>query len=122
MPKSTICEPATSLPRKLGLLTASVGNLNVALMGEPAEFQSQLGDLPATVRFGSHIQPDTNLAICFVRSLIELNTLFELLVTQLPPKASVWIARPKQHGKPGFNEHHVRDGGLALGLVDYKIC
>lgn len=55
-------------------------------------------------------------------SLRELNDMLNLLVLQLPAAASAWIVRPKQHLKPGFNENDVREGGLARGLVDYKIC
>ena len=46
------------------------------------------------------------------------------LLTQakLPQEASAWIVRPKTHLKPGFGENDVRNGGLAIGLVDYKIC
>ena len=115
------CKPE-ALAKKLGLLPAKERPLAVTLLGAPESFRAQLGDLPDKVSFSPRLTPATTLAICFVRTLAEVNALFDLLATQLPEKASVWIARPKQHHNPGFNENHVRNAGLALGLVDYKIC
>ena len=112
--------PGTPLAKKLGLISAKASV--VTLMGEPAGFRSCLKDVPSNVRFLPRLGPETNLAICFVRSLADLNHVLDLLSVQLPPAASAWIVRPKQHLNPGFNGNDVREGGLARELVDYKIC
>jgi len=40
----------------------------------------------------------------------------------LPPAAHVWVVHPKARLKPDFNQNDARDAGLAVGLVDYKVC
>ena len=111
---------ATPLPKKLGLISPKP--CVVWLMGEPGSFRASLGELPPNVHFAQRLMPDVTLAICFVRSLLELNDTLDLLAVQLPTRASAWIMRPKQHHRPGFNGNDVREGGLARELVDYKIC
>jgi hypothetical protein len=112
----------TPLAKKLGILTTRDEPREVAIVGAPDNFLPQLGDLPANVHLRKSISPNTILAIIFIRTLAELDAALDLLESNLPRKASAWIVRPKTHHKPGFNENHVRDGALARGLVDYKIC
>lgn len=113
---------AKPLPQKLGILVSKGAPCVVSLMGEPEGFRASLGDLPQHVSFIPDVTAQTTLAICFVRTLADLNNTFELLTARLPATASAWIVRPKQHLKPGFNENDVREGGLAREMVDYKIC
>ena len=113
---------ATPLPAKLGVLTKDNKPREIALLAAPPNFRDPLGDLPASIAFRSRISPKTSLALCFIRSLADLNATIDLLTTQLPKDASAWIIRPKTIHKPGFNENHVRDAALPHGLVDYKIC
>jgi hypothetical protein len=113
---------ATPLQRKLGLITAKGGVGDVSTLGEPEGFRALLGDLPDSVRLHSRLKATTSLALCFVRSHTELMSLLDLLISQLPRAAHVWIIHPKAQHKPDFNQNHVRDGGLAAGLVDYKVC
>ena len=112
----------TPLPRKLGLSSPKPGPHTVTLMGEPIGFHASLCELPESVHLNSQLGCETTLAICFVRSVTELHAVLELVALQLPPAASAWIAHPKQHLKPGFDQNDVRAAGLAHGLVDYKIC
>lgn len=112
----------TPLAKKLGILSTRDEPREIALIAAPDNFMPQLGELPSHIRFRKSLSPETVLAIIFIRTLAELDRTFDLLETKLPPKASAWIVRPKTHHKPGFNETHVRNGGLARGLVDYKIC
>jgi hypothetical protein len=116
----------TPLAKKLGILTTrdEIGKAprEVAILAAPDNFLPQLGDLPANVHLRKSISPNTTLAIIFIRTLAELDAALDLLESKLPRKTSAWIVRPKTHHKPGFNENHVRDGALARGLVDYKIC
>jgi len=112
----------TPLAKKLGILTARDDPREIALIAAPDHFIPQLGELPPGVRFRKSLSPDIALAIIFIRTLADLERALDLLETKLPPKASAWIIRPKTHHKPGFNENDVRNGALARGLVDYKIC
>ena len=113
---------ATPLERKLGLVTAKGGVGEVAVLGEPEGFRALLGELPELVQIQKRLRATTALALCFVRSSAELKLLIELLEAQLPRAAHVWLLHPKARLKPDFNQNDVRDAGLAVGLVDYKVC
>ena len=110
----------TPLPKKLGIHA----NMQIALIAAPDAFQELLGDLPENATITTRITPKTALALCFVRSLNDLAATLDLLTVRLPKQASVWIVHPKRAGKyhVDFNQNHVRDHTLAVGLVDYKVC
>jgi hypothetical protein len=109
-----------SLARKIGLAP----NVRVAILGAPDDFAEKLGDLPDGVETQSKIGPRTKLAVWFVRSRQELETGVDYLCARLPEGSSVWIVHPKQAGRyrTDFNQKDVRAAGLAVGLVDYKVC
>jgi Protein of unknown function (DUF3052) len=113
---------ATPLPRKLGVVTAKGGVGEVAILGEPEGFRALLGELPESVTLEARLRTTTALALCFARTRAELASLMELLGAQLPRAAHVWVLHPKARRKPDFNQNDVRDAGLAVGLVDYKVC
>jgi hypothetical protein len=112
----------TLLAKKLGLVTAKGGVGEVAMLGAPDGFRALLGTLPGDVTLHPQLSASTKLALCFVRSRSELAALLDLLTAQLPPHAHVWLIHPKAHAKPDFNQNHLRDTALAMGLVDYKVC
>jgi hypothetical protein len=107
----------TPLPKKLGIKL----DRSLAILAAPDGFKELLGDLPPTT---TRLTPSTALVLCFVRSLSDLNATTDLLTAQLPKTASVWIIYPKtaRYPQSGFNENHVRNAGLAVNLVDYKVC
>ena len=113
---------ATPLVRKLGIVTAKGGAGDVAIVGEAEGFRELLGELPKSVRLQNKVGTKTNLALCFVRSRAELEAMMDLLAAQLPQSADVWLLHPKAARKPDFNQNHVREEGIARGLVDYKVC
>lgn len=112
----------TPLAEKLGIVTAKPTVRRVTLLGAPEHFRGLLGHVPDEVTFTKKLANDTALAVVFVRSLTELQAAFELLATRMPEGCSAWMVYPKRQHKPGFHENDVRAAGLALGLVDYKIC
>jgi hypothetical protein len=112
----------TPLAEKLGVVSARAGPREIALIAAPDNFIPQLGQLPAGIHLRKSLGNDAILAIIFIRTLADLHGALDLLEAKLPPRASAWIVRPKAHHKPGFNENDVRNGALARGLVDYKIC
>jgi hypothetical protein len=91
-------------------------------MAAPDGFVESLGELPDSVEFTHRLTPETTLALCFVRTHREVGEAAILLAQRLPKTAGAWIIWPKARLKPGFNENHVRDSALAVGLVDYKVC
>jgi hypothetical protein len=111
---------ATSLSKKLGFKPG----LKASLLGAPDGFDEQVGDLPEGVALRERMTPDTQLALWFVRSRLELESETAFLSARLPQGASLWIIFPKQTSrfKSDFNTFDVRAVALAAGLVDYKIC
>lgn len=111
---------ATPLLKKLGVRDG----MHVALVAAPDGFEEFLGELPKDTTVLTRITPKINLALCFVRSLGDLAGTLDLLKLRLPEQASVWIVHPKRAGRyhVDFNQNHVRDRALAIGLVDYKVC
>jgi hypothetical protein len=112
----------TPLPQKLGIVTAKMTPREVAVIAPPDDFIESLGELPESVEFNHRLTPETTLALCFVRTHREVEEAAVLLAQRLPKTAGAWIIWPKSRLKPGFNENHVRDSALAVGLVDYKVC
>ena len=110
----------SSLVKKLGFAP----QMKTALLGAPEDFAEKLGDLPEGVVVRAKLTSDTKLAIWFVRSRQELESEIEFLSARLPAGSSVWIVHPKQTGRyrVDFNQNDVRAAGLAVGLVDYKVC
>ncbi len=108
----------TPLPTKLGIKPDS----GLAILSGRGGFKEVLGDLPASTT--TRLTPNTTLALCFVRSLADLNATIDLLAARLPKAASAWIIYPKtaRYPRSGFNENHVRNAALAANLVDYKVC
>ena len=110
----------TPLEKKLGI----VRDMQLAVIAAPGGFEELLGELPGNVSLTTRITPKSNLALCFIRSFEDLAATLDLLTLQLPKQASVWIVHPKRTGRHhvDFNQNHVRDHALAVGLVDYKVC
>lgn len=93
-----------------------------ALIGAEEGFTELLGDHQAELQ--SKIDKETTLMLWFVRSKRELHESFEIAGARMLPGRSLWIIYPKTAGryKVDFNQNDVRLRGLAVGLVDYKIC
>lgn len=109
----------TPLPKKLGIRE----NFLAVLVNAPEQFERKLGPLAK----GSEITSDAsaaNVAVLFVSSEAELARDFRPLVKTLPQKVALWIAWPKKASgvKTDLTENTVREFGLDLGWVDYKIC
>ena len=109
----------TPLPKKLGIRE----NCLVALVNAPERFDRKLEPLAK----GSEVTSDASaasVAVLFVSSEAELARDFRPLANTLPQKVALWIAWPKKASgvKTDLTENIVREFGLDLGWVDYKIC
>ena len=111
----------TPLPKKLGIKEGSL----VSLVGAPEGFAREtLGDLPAA----AGIVPDTELDVDVIAWFVEWNRDFEAgfaaQAARLKHNGGLWVAWPKRaSGRPtDLNENRIRDFGLAVGLVDNKVC
>jgi hypothetical protein len=115
------------LAEKLGIRPG----VAAGLVRPPAGFVEQLGELPAGARLSEARAPDSafDVTVWFVRSSVELEAEMNRMAAALK-RGSLWIAwqkspRPRSGGRgPGAvpGQQHVRNLGLAAGLVDYKVC
>jgi len=112
----------TPLPKKLGIKAGH----RILVVGAPAGFD--LGRLPEDVELAQRDREegtdryDVVLAFCPDQATLERR--FAPLKRRLDPASALWIAWPKKASKvpTDLTEGGVREHGLALGLVDVKIC
>ena len=112
----------TPLPKKLGIMAGH----RILVVGAPAGFD--LGRLPEDVELAQRDREegtdryDVVLAFCPDQATLERR--FAPLKRRLDPASALWIAWPKKASKvpTDLTEGGVREHGLALGLVDVKIC
>jgi hypothetical protein len=111
----------TPLAKKLGIKPG----MAVGVLGAPPEFADVLGGLPDGARLTTGARGHVGLLIWFVRRELELAAGM-VRVARLAKDSPVWIAWRKKTGRPapasGPDENAVRNAGLAVGLVDYKVC
>ena len=110
----------TPLVKKLGIKEGS----RVALVNAPKDFQTELGELPADVRFMKSTTKSLDLILFFVLSERALARDFTKLAASLTSNGMIWIAWPKKSSgvTTDLTFERVQRIGLDAGLVDVKIC
>lgn len=108
----------TPLPKKLGVKPGHV----VGLDGAPPGFEKIL-TLPGGAKITRQARACRDLTLWFVRSRRELEKGIRARVPR-GANGGLWIVWPKKTSSlaSDVGEVEVRRTGLALGLVDYKIC
>src|SRR4051812_38027872 len=103
----------TPLPKKLGIRETS----RVRILGGPDGFARELGVL-------SRPRGEADVIVLFTRSARELEKGFAAARRSLHKDGGLWIAWPKKASgvATDLDENEVRRTGLALGLVDNKVC
>lgn len=109
----------TPLAKKLGLKEG----FRITFLNAPAGFRDLLGELPARVKIIG-VQKPLDLIVFFPKSQEDLENKFAKLADKLSPAGMLWIAWPKQAAKveTDLTFDGVQQTGLALGLVDNKVC
>jgi CheY-like chemotaxis protein len=107
------------LIKKLGIKANSV----VALVNAPPDFKKTLGALPGGVKLRAQARGRCEVMLWFIRSQDDLAR----CVTRMSKRGdfgSLWMIWPKKTSrlKTDFTQQLVRQAGLAVGLVDYKVC
>ena len=100
-------------------------NMKIRLINPPNDFITQLGVLPDNVVFINDVDTDIQLIIWFFAQLSELNaSLPEIAKICQTTKSRLWICWQKNAKATisGVTQNLVREKGLAMDLVDYKIC
>jgi hypothetical protein len=108
------------LPRKLGIREDS----RLLLVGAPVDFAATLGDLPPGVELVEVGAGAVDVAILFALDAPTVRARFADLAASLRPAGGLWIAWPKRGSGVATElyENVVREIGLAVGLVDNKVC
>jgi hypothetical protein len=109
----------TPLPKKLGIKPGAV----VALVGAPRGFAKTLGSLPEDVTLRRQMRGRRDLTIWFAKSRKDLTDRIDRIAKAIGT-GGLWIAWPKKTSglASDLTQNEVRREGLAIGLVDFKIC
>ena len=110
----------TPLAKKLGLKEG----VRLVFVAAPASFLPALGTIPEGATILSEPNPPIDLAIVFCERMDSLARHFAPIASRLATAGMIWVAWPKKaSGVPtDLNENVVREYGLAMGLVDVKVC
>ena len=92
----------------------------IALVDPPPSFRTVLGDLPSRVEI---VEEGGAVTICFVHSVGAVGEEMSRLRHQAAT-TKLWITWRKKSAAvhDGVTEDLIRTTGIALGLVDYKVC
>lgn len=109
----------TPLANKLGIKSG----FRLTFINAPEGFRASLGELPANVKLIG-VQKPLDLIVFFPKSLEDLESKFAKLAEKLAPAGMLWIAWPKKGAgvETDLSFDAVQQTGLALGLVDNKVC
>ena len=121
VPRSSFEAYATTpLVSKLGIRAG----YSMLLVDAPAGFEETLGPLPDGVSLRARPDAPCRLAVWFVGSQRDIVERLDDVLSGVAEKGSLWIAWPKKaSGVPSdLTQAAVRNTGLEMGLVDYKVC
>ena len=109
----------TPLAKKLGIRPGA----RVALLGAPRGFEATLAGLPEDVAPKRRLGGEQDVIVLFLRARSELPKL-AAAAKALVPDGGLWVAWPKKASgvATDLDFDAVQRTGLALGLVDNKVC
>jgi CheY-like chemotaxis protein len=106
---------ARTTAQKLGIRAGST----VALVNPPRDMPAALGELPDRVAFS---EDAGDVTLYFATETSALQNELSVLRSHAP-RTKLWVCWKKGKSKQGgVTEDLVRKTGIALGLVDYKVC
>lgn len=110
----------TPLPKKLGIKDG----FRACLLSAPADVRAELKKDLARCTVVNDSTGTLDFAMIFTKSKSELATEFSRVSKLLAPAGMLWISWPKKSSgiATDLDENVVRDIGLAVGLVDVKVC
>jgi hypothetical protein len=117
----TVGYSGTPLPRKLGIAPGS----RVLLTGAPAGFEdATLGPLPGVEVHRRAGRAPYDVVLAFAPDRRLLGQRFAPAAGRLTTAGGLWVLWPKRSSgvASDLDENVVRAHGLAVGLVDNKVC
>jgi hypothetical protein len=111
---------STPLVKKLGIREGA----RVALLRAPATFATTLGALPAGATLAPAAGWRCDVVLLFVATRAALAADLPSAMRGLAVAGGLWVAWPKRAASvpTDLTEDAVRAAGLAVGLVDNKVC
>ena len=112
-------ESETPLAKKLGIKAG----FRLTFVNAPDGFRASLGELSVNVKIIG-VQKPLDLIVFFPQSVEDLENKFAKLADKLAPAGLFWIVWPKKSAgvETDLSFDAVQQTGLALGLVDNKVC
>lgn len=110
----------TPLPKKLGIKEG----FRVRLVNMPPDVKKELKAELAKCEITDKDSANVDFAITFTKAQNELESEFKRVAKLLSPAGMFWVSWPKKSSGVATNvtENIVRETGLAVGLVDVKVC
>jgi hypothetical protein len=110
----------TPLPKKLGIKPG----FRVQLVDAPPEVHSELKTELAVCEHATDGKLPLDFAMLFTKSKARLAREFKRIAKLLTPSGILWVSWPKKSSgvTTDLDENIVREIGLAVGLVDVKVC
>jgi Protein of unknown function (DUF3052) len=110
----------TPLAKKLGIKPLA----KVALVGAPPDFERDLEPIPEGARVSRRLSSPCDVIVFFTTEHADLLGRLAKLAAALDPAGGLWVAWPKKSSGVATDLvfDSVQHAGLALGLVDNKIC
>jgi len=110
----------TPLPKKLGIKAG----FRVALVGAPSQVRAELKEALSECEVQTGKAGTLDFAMIFTKSGTHLTKEFGRTAKLLAPAGMLWTSWPKKSSgvAADVDENVVREIGLAVGLVDVKVC
>ena len=110
----------TPLPKKLGIKPG----FRVWFVDLPSDVRAELSPELAECKAVSDRKTPLDFAMLFAKSETQLTKEFERIAKRLAPAGMLWVSWPKKSSGTAtdLDENVVREIGLAVGLVDVKVC
>lgn len=117
---STTGYSATPLSRKLGIKPGA----RVALLSAPDGLGDLLAALPSDAKVTARARGPLDVIVQFTSRRSHLERRLPILLAALEPRGGLWVAWPKRASglATDLTEDRVRELGLAMGVVDNKVC
>lgn len=110
----------TPLLQKLGIKEGT----RMVAVNPPADFRTNLGELPLAVEWANRVRPPLDLIVAFHTQRSALLANWPTLIAAAAQDGAVWIAWPKKASGmvTDINENVLREDLLPSGWVDNKVC
>jgi len=110
----------TPLPKKLGIKDG----FQVLLIDAPSDTKAELKDALSGCRTPKNGRGPLDFVMIFSKRSADLKKQFSQIARQLAPAGMLWASWPKKTSgvATDLDENEVRRIGLAVGLVDVKVC